>query len=251
MQLKIKRSQREGGMMAKSVIFCLDARVEFSPAEAANIKRYRLQDQLSYSSEAAKAAAMGSAAAAANARGGRLSVNSMDDVLSSATSQIGHGLKAVALGALASMKLNITIASLQRGQHIECKSLDELLGAEEAIMSACENLKGYLETAATFDGREVLIDFSTDRPEIVAQAVAPSPQLVAPSVQPLHRTAAAAPTIEPQPSMAGTAALVAQGDDDFFHDLKQAWYGVDEKQRRAILIVGGILLVIFIGTIIF
>ena len=36
---------------------------------------------------------------------------------------------------------------------------DELLGGEAAIIEACQNLKAYLETALTFDGREELHEF--------------------------------------------------------------------------------------------
>ena len=57
------------------------------------------------------------------------------------------------------MNLNITINELERGKHVECKDMDELIGAEDAVINACENLKGYLARAATFDGREILIDF--------------------------------------------------------------------------------------------
>lgn len=180
MQLKLQRSQREGGVMSKSVIFCLDARVEFNNDEAANLKRYKMLSQVIYTSEDAKKASEGSAAAVAQARGNRYSANSVDDLLFSASAGIGSGLKAAALGALSAMKLRITVDSLQRGQHIECKSLDELLGAEAAVIEACKNLRVYLDTAATFDGREVLIDFSTEAPEVVATATAPAPMLVAP-----------------------------------------------------------------------
>ena len=48
-------------------------------------------------------------------------------------------------------------------------------------MDACENLKAYLAKAATFDGREVLIDFNSDQPTIVARATTPQPQLIAPA----------------------------------------------------------------------
>jgi hypothetical protein len=53
-----------------------------------------------------------------------------------------------------------------------------LLGAEEAIMQACENLKGYLDTAATFDGREVLFDYATGSAQPVAVAATPEPMLI-------------------------------------------------------------------------
>jgi len=57
------------------------------------------------------------------------------------------------------LSLRITIDGLRNGQHIECKELDELLGAEAAILNACKNLKAYLETVQTFDGREEVVEF--------------------------------------------------------------------------------------------
>ena len=62
--------------------------------------------------------------------------------------------------------------------------MDELLGAEDAMMTACGNLRGYIETAASFDGREVLYDFSTGEPQILAHAATPNPQLIAPTPLP-------------------------------------------------------------------
>lgn len=58
------------------------------------------------------------------------------------------------LQAVADGQLN----NLVDGTHIECKDLDELLGAEAAIESAAERAKAYLDMAATFDGREVVLD---------------------------------------------------------------------------------------------
>jgi len=167
--------------MSKNVIFCLDARVEFDAQEAANLKRYKMLEQVIYTSEGARKAAEGSSAAMQKAKGNRLSADSVDEMLFSAAAGIGGGLKAAALGAVSAMKLRITVNSLQRGQHIECKSLDELLGAESAVIEACKNLRVYLDTAATFDGREVLIDFSGEDAQVIATATAPAPMLVAPS----------------------------------------------------------------------
>lgn len=44
---KTQRSQKTGGVMASTVIFCLDARVEFTPSEAQDVTRYKLQHQIS------------------------------------------------------------------------------------------------------------------------------------------------------------------------------------------------------------
>lgn len=184
MKLLLRRSQRSGSFSG-SVIFCLDARVEFTPEERENIRRYKLHNQVIYNSEASQRA-LDKAQVSASEHG------------AGDWRYLGGQLKGLAYLALASMKLNISIASLEKGQHVECKSMDELLGAESAIMEACENLKGYLDTAATFDGREVLIDFSTGQPEVIAQAAA-QPVLAAlpgPSARPAPEEPPAAPARE-------------------------------------------------------
>jgi hypothetical protein len=61
--------------------------------------------------------------------------------------------------ALAKMQLNVTIASLGRGHHIECKDLEELLESEDTIRTACKNLTRYLEVADTFDGSELVVEY--------------------------------------------------------------------------------------------
>lgn len=61
--------------------------------------------------------------------------------------------------AAARLSLHITIDSLRKGHHIESKSLDEIMGAEDAIREGCENLRSYLDAAATYDGREQVVEF--------------------------------------------------------------------------------------------
>lgn len=194
MQLKIKRSQREGGMISKIAIFCIDARVQFSPQEKQSITRYGLQNQIIYDSEAAKQ--MMARSESSRGRGIEYS-GDIGGILGSAASNALSGAKSLAFAALAKMKLSITIGSLERGQHVECKSLDELLGAEEAIMQACENLKGYLDTAATFDGREVLFDYATGSAQPVAMAATPEPMLIS---APTQKVSEAAPASQAPPT---------------------------------------------------
>lgn len=159
MQLKLKRSQRDGGVISKNVIFCLDARAAYTAQERDSIRRYKLHNEIIYSSDKAK----------------RLFDKGERQLASGETS---GGLKATAAFLMARLQLNVTVASLEKGHHIECKSLDELLAAEDALYDACKNVRKYLDLAATFDGREVLVDFSVDEPAIIAQAVSPSPVLV-------------------------------------------------------------------------
>ncbi|MBS0273908.1 MAG: hypothetical protein JSR55_05795 [Proteobacteria bacterium] len=187
MQLKLSRSQREVGALSRRVIFCLDARVQLGAREAAEVIRYKLGSQVIYNSEASKRQlAKGEA--------------TNDGSFTGSLKQIGYV-------GLALLNLNITIDSLQRGQHIECKDLNELLGAEEAIMSACERLKGLLETAATFDGREVVIDFITETPRVSSTPAAPMPKLELPS--------AAAGADRSVPTVAATASAAAITEPSF------------------------------------
>ena len=54
MQLKLQRSQRTGGVLGNTVIFCLDARADYNPTETANISKYKLGGEIVYNSQAAK-----------------------------------------------------------------------------------------------------------------------------------------------------------------------------------------------------
>lgn len=147
MQLKLKRSQRLGGVLGGTYFFMLDARADLTETEKAAVTKYKLASMTLYSSEAAK---------------GQVAKfeSSMDS---------GSYLKAFARAAMSRLSLNITIGSLMNGHHIECKDLGELLGAEEAVMDGCKAFLGYLKLAETFDGREVVIDIN-DQPKVVAAA---------------------------------------------------------------------------------
>jgi hypothetical protein len=223
MLLKIRRSQREGGLISKNVIFCLDARADFTAQEQQNITRYKLHNQMIYNSEA-------SARHLAKADAQR-------------DGSLGGSLKSLALVAMAAMKLNISIASLQRGQHVECKSLDELLGAEQAIMTACENLKGYLDTAATFDGREVLVDFATGAPQVVAHAAAPA-LIVPPPAPPLPAPAPALPA----PAVEGAEAIpeAASATPPAAEPAQYVAEGMSSETKLALIVAGIFLLVILL-----
>jgi hypothetical protein len=134
MRLKLTRSQRTTGLVSKKVLFVLGAKVDYSAVEVACIQKYNLGSQIIYDSESARRHAE-------NAGSG------------------GGLMKSLASSAMARMSLSVTIASLSQGQQIECKDLDEMLQAEEAICSACENLKNYLKIAESFDGAEEVIEF--------------------------------------------------------------------------------------------
>ena len=140
MQLKLKRSQRTGGMLGGKAIFMLDAQVMLTNEEAHHVKQYKLGGEVVYNSE----------------RSRKHLENAQAGLAERTALGVSKGLARV---ALAKMSLNITIDGLTKGQHVECKSLDEMLGAEEAIRTACEGVKTYLNLAATFDGREEVVEY--------------------------------------------------------------------------------------------
>jgi hypothetical protein len=139
MKLRISRSQKSGGMVNKHVTFCIDARAELTPEEAADVKKYGLGKQVIYNSQRSKEHLSKSEA---NAERGGLAF-----------------VKAFANIAMAKFSLNITIDSLVKGQHIEATDMNEMVGTENALHEACETMRTFLETAATFDGKEEVFDF--------------------------------------------------------------------------------------------
>jgi len=136
MKLLIQRSQRTTGLRG-TPIFTIRARAEIVPEEKQLISHYGFGKEVVYVS--AQAQQHAAAAASSHARG-------------SVMRTWGH--------AIASrMSLTITVNDLAEGKTVEAKSLEEVVGVEEAMKSACENLKGYLELAKTFDGRTEVIEF--------------------------------------------------------------------------------------------
>ena len=147
MQLKIQRSQRAGGITGGTILFCLDVRADYSPEERDNIRKYRLGSQIIYNSQAAR-----KHLDRAGAQIERTQVGTA-----------GNRLAGVARGAfslaMAKMSLNISIDSLGRGHHIECKDLEELLDAESTVREACKNVTVWLAAASTFNGSEIVIEY--------------------------------------------------------------------------------------------
>jgi hypothetical protein len=179
--LKLRRSQRMAGMMSKKAVFMLDARLDLTRAEAELVRKYQL-DQCTVYDSAARSAAADNVQSHARASQSATSVGA-------AALSLGRAYLA-ALGA--KLALRVTVGSLVRGQHIECKDLEELLGAESAIREAAQNVCSFLHAALTFDGREEVVEFpgldedSGPAPEpVVAQL--PPPATATERVEPLFQ----------------------------------------------------------------
>lgn len=139
MKLFLRRSQKDSGLMSNKVTFALDARIDPTTEEEALIKKYKLGKLTVYSSE--------------NAR-----KHATSTLANLATGSVVGAAKAAVNAGMMALSLRCTIDSLCGGQHIECKDMEELLGAEAAIIEACNTAKAFLETAVTFDGSEQVID---------------------------------------------------------------------------------------------
>ncbi len=230
--------------MGGKLLFCLDARVEFNGQERDNITKYKLGSMCIYNSEASKKHL---AAAAGNM----------------ATGNAMGSLKAIGSYALAAINLNITIDGLSKGTHVECKDMDELLGAEEAVVSACENLKAYLAAAATFDGREILMDFSGAEPTVAAPSQAslappPAPVLPPPIVQmatPAPEPSQQDPTPPPAMEMAMSSSGPMRPDTTFTSDEPSPvdkfseWWGNLTGQQKGFTVAGAFVVFYILSKI--
>ncbi len=154
MQLRIQRSQRAGGVLGGTVFFCLDVRADYSPEEQGNIRKYKLGGEVIYNSQAARKHLDNAGM-------------HLDRTQSGGVGERAAGLaRGVLSMAMAKMSLNISIASLGRGHHIECKDLEELLEAEDTVRIACKNVTRFLEVADTFDGSELVIDYENGEEKV-------------------------------------------------------------------------------------
>ncbi|WP_157785769.1 hypothetical protein [Bradyrhizobium liaoningense] len=148
MQLRLRRSQRSGGLISSKVFFALDARAELSPEEKVLVSKYRLGKLVVYDSKARK-------------KHQETAYGHFDEAAAGTSAGRGwwKNARGLASAAMMALSLRITVEGLMNGQHIECKDLSELLGAEAAILNACKNLRAYLDTAQAFDGREEVFEF--------------------------------------------------------------------------------------------
>jgi hypothetical protein len=130
MQLKIRRSQKSG--LTGTPIFILDVMAELDAAEKELVAKYRLNKLIVYQSDAAAA--------------------NRDRVIGGQMAAIGN----VMLDKLT--KRAFSLGDLANGQHIECKDLNEVMGAEAQVHAACQNIRSYLEVAKSFDGSEHILE---------------------------------------------------------------------------------------------
>tara|TARA_R110002073_G_scaffold69054_6_gene171318 strand:- start:10347 stop:10751 length:405 start_codon:yes stop_codon:yes gene_type:complete len=132
MHLKLRRSQKSG--LTGTAIFVLDVMAELTAEEAELVKKYKLQKQLVYTSEAA------------------------DQNLARADAGSWAGVGGILMDRLT--KRSFSLGDLVAGQHLECKNLDEVIGTENQVHTACQNIRGYIDVARSFDGSEQVVEIA-------------------------------------------------------------------------------------------
>jgi hypothetical protein len=152
--LKLKRTQKPG---FNSLIYMLDARIDVSAEVRALIAKHNLGSRVIYeSSDRQKHAENVQAHLADSHSQTSLFAPPSEQVKGAAKTFWKLGRAAVS-AARAALALRVTVNSLLSGVHVECKSMEELLEAEDAFREAKVNLEGYIAAAQTFDGREEII----------------------------------------------------------------------------------------------
>ena len=153
--LRLKRSQKSG--FRNTTIYMLDARIDVNAEIRSLIEKHKLGKKVIYESDARQRHA-------ANARD-RLDDSRTDTPFFASPSAQATGFgrslwqltKASVNIVRASLALQVTVSSLMAGVHVECKSMDELLEAEDAIRAAKRNLEGYIGEIVKFDGTEEIV----------------------------------------------------------------------------------------------
>lgn len=138
MQLKLKRSQHETGLVFKHPVYCVDILAEFTPEEQAVIKRQKLGSTV------------------------LLSIHGLNS-----------GFKDTETGEFLKKEKGIvfiTAASIAKGHQLQHKDLATLHGAENKLQQACQALQTRLKASTLYSGEETVIDFGGAEPEVVARA---------------------------------------------------------------------------------
>lgn len=125
MKLLLHRNQQQKGVLSKKIAFSLRAKAQLTDEENACIERYNIGGETLYDPKM--------------------------------VNPERHHESALA-SVLSSNRLNrsITVYSLIHGVEIECKDILEMRAFEEHLKHACTLFKEMLDSAAQFDGEEVI-----------------------------------------------------------------------------------------------
>lgn len=144
MQLYIKRSQRDKGLIFKKTIFMLDVRLDLTADELHLMKKHKFFKEVIYRSLADRR----HTEKLFNA--GRVYRNQLFLLIVMIVRYIAKLISS-----------RCTYKSLYKGQHLACADLFELSENEQSLHSACERAITYLDAIRRYDGRENLYAFTS------------------------------------------------------------------------------------------
>jgi hypothetical protein len=151
--IKTKRSKKRKGLRRK-MVFVLDARMAVSPDIRKEIVEYDLGGRLIYDSLARKHHTEQMKKHQETTKQNPGWRDPIEKQALGFVKFIFRAVRVVISATRASLAVRVTVASLLRGAHIECRDLNELCGAEQAIEQAGEKIRDFIDVARTFDGRE-------------------------------------------------------------------------------------------------
>jgi hypothetical protein len=122
MELLVKKSQEDKGILSTTVHYTLSVRARLTDEEKVAVKRYKLGKEVLY--ERVK------------------------------TPELGYSVLGIAAKlALKALNLTITVNDLiENGKEIKCKDIGEMMSAESQVMEAIEMFKRILDTCRGFEG---------------------------------------------------------------------------------------------------
>lgn len=139
-------------------IFMLDVRLGASASQLERIRRYRLEKIIVYdSARRQKRNELARTHLLLAAQPGPASTTAQGQIMGLLRS-IYYLIRAFFSWLASFLFIRIRLGSLINGAHIESKNLWRVLEVEQAVKTTAEYLKQYLDTAATFDGREELFE---------------------------------------------------------------------------------------------
>jgi hypothetical protein len=156
--IKTRRSKKRKGLWRKT-IFVLDARMAVSPDIRKEIAEYDLGGLIVYDSLARKhhTEQMKARHEATKQKTGWR--EPIEKQVLGLVKFMFRTVLVVISATRVGLAVRVTVASLMKGAHIECRSLNELLTAEEAIAKAGGSIRAFIDEARTFDGREEISVF--------------------------------------------------------------------------------------------
>ena len=154
--LKLKRGERAGAL--GKIIFTLDARIDVSAENCALIEKYKLGGRIIYESANREKYREKARQNAENTRDQPSLLASPGAQAWGIAKTLGRVGAAAVNATVSALSLRITVNSLMKGVHVECKDMAELMEAENAIVEAGQNLKAEIEAATTFTGEERVIE---------------------------------------------------------------------------------------------